>query len=71
MIQFPREKRIRFPGKADGTLRPESDRDGTIMLYACIMNGFLVKWSPSPADDGARVDRDQLLTEAISLLTDR
>ncbi len=57
-------------GKEDGTLRPELDRDGTIMLYACIMNGFLVKWSSAPAEDDARVDWDRLLTEAFSLMTD-
>lgn len=58
-------------GREDGTLRTGLDRDGTIMLYACLMNGFLVKWSSAPEEDNARVDWDQLLKEELSLLADK
>ena len=57
-------------GQEDGTLRASLNRDGTIMLYACLMNGLLVKWSSAPEEDDARVDWDRLLAEAVSLLAD-
>lgn len=54
---------------AEGTLRVSLDRRGAALLYACLMNGFLVKWE-SAGDADASVDWDELLRQEMSLLTD-
>ena len=56
-------------GLRERTLRPGLDRDHTVMLYACLMNGFLVKWISASEEDDARIDWDSLLCTEISLLT--
>lgn len=40
----------------------------SIMLYACMMTGFLFKWASSPEEDRQSVDWDKLLELEISSL---
>ena len=39
------------------------------MLYACLMNGFLLKWVSASPEDDARIDWDALLQAEMALLT--
>ncbi|MDO5377890.1 MAG: helix-turn-helix domain-containing protein [Clostridia bacterium] len=54
----------------EGSFRARLNREGYIMLYACMMNGFLLKWEGADEHDDAVIDWDELLREAISLLID-
>ena len=56
-------------GMASHTLRGGLDRNHTIMLYACLMNGFLLKWVSASRGDDARIDWDALLQAEMALLT--
>lgn len=54
----------------EGSFRAQLNREGYIMLYACLMNGFLLKWEGADAHDDAVIDWDDLLRQEISLLVD-
>lgn len=54
----------------EGSFRARLNREGYIMLYACLMNGFLLKWEGASEHDDAVIDWDELLREEISLLVD-
>ena len=56
-------------GLREHPLRAGLARDHTVMLYACLMNGFLVKWISASEEDDARIDWEALLCEEIALLT--
>lgn len=55
-------------GIEEGSLRAQLDRDGYIMLYACMMNGFLLKWEAADEQDDARIDWLHLLRQEIALM---
>lgn len=54
----------------EGSFRARLDTEGYIMLYACMMTGFLLKWEGADEHDDAVIDWDELLREEISLLID-
>lgn len=52
----------------EGVFRARLDRPGYIMLYACLMNGFLLKWEGADEHDDQLIDWDDLLRQEIALL---
>ena len=52
----------------EGSFRASLNREGYIMLYACLMNGFLLKWEGADAHDDEAIDWDDLLRQEIALL---
>lgn len=53
---------------AEGVLRPNTDHQETILLYACMMTGFLLKWVSSTGAESRTTDWNKLLAEEIRLL---
>ena len=53
---------------AEGCLPQRISLQTSIMLYACLMSGFLFKWASSPEADSKFVDWDMLLELEISSL---
>ena len=56
-------------GMERSIIRSRLDLEGNIMLFACLMSGFLVRWSSATEKDDAQIDWDALLDEEIQLLT--
>lgn len=54
----------------EGSFRAQMGREGYVMLYACLLNGFLVKWE-SAGEQEDWVDWDDLLRQEISLLVEK
>lgn len=55
-------------GMARGELRSTLSLEGNIMLFACLMSGFLVRWSAASEIDDRLIDWDALLENEIGLL---
>ena len=55
-------------GLDQGMIRTGLDMEGNIMLFACLISGFLVRWSSATEIDDARIDWDALLDAEIGLL---
>lgn len=55
-------------GLNQGTIRTGLDIEGNIMLFACLMSGFLVRWSSATEADDAHINWDALLDAEINLL---
>ncbi|HIS95037.1 MAG TPA: TetR/AcrR family transcriptional regulator [Candidatus Ventricola gallistercoris] len=53
---------------SEGVLRPKTDHQETILLYACMMTGFLLKWVSSSGEESRTTDWNKLLSEEIRLL---
>ena len=49
-------------------MRTDLDLHNSIMLYACLMSGFLVRWSSANEVDKECIDWDKLLETEIGLL---
>ena len=49
--------------------RHELDVNNHIMLFACLMTGFLVRWCSANSEDEQRIDWNELLRHEILLLT--
>ena len=58
-------------GLDQGMIQTGLDIEGNIMLFACLMSGFLVRWSSATEADDARIDWDALLDAEIGLLCTR
>lgn len=54
---------------AEGIFPPGTKQETLMMLYACLMNGFLFKWASASENDDAQIDWDALLEQEMSLLT--
>ena len=52
---------------SEGVFPPDTSAEKIILLYACLLNGFLVKWASAAPDD--HTDWEELLMMTISLLT--
>lgn len=52
----------------EGVLRPRTDCQETVLLYACLMTGFLLKWVSCPEEESRTIDWNRLLCEEIRLL---
>lgn len=52
----------------EGVFPENLSESAAIMLYACLMNGFLFKWASASAQDDECIDWDELLKIEISLL---
>lgn len=52
----------------EGSFRVTLDRPGYIMLYACMINGFLLKWEGADERDNLMIDWENLLRKEITLL---
>lgn len=52
----------------EGSFRADLDEAGYIMLYACLMNGFLLKWEGADEHDDRVIDWDELLHQEMALL---
>ena len=55
-------------GMERGEVRTNLDLHNNIMLYACLMSGFLVRWSSANESDNLCIDWDSLLEQEIGLL---
>ena len=54
----------------EGSFRARMSKEGYVLLYACLMNGFLFKWE-SASEQEDWVDWDDLLRQEISLLVSK
>ena len=57
--------------RSEGTLRADVDRDGAIMIYAMLMNGFLFKWVSASEQEEKKYDWEDLLRQEMALLVDK
>ena len=55
-------------GMERGEIRTDLDLHNNIMLFACLMSGFLVRWSSANEVDNGCIDWDILLKNEIGLL---
>lgn len=55
---------------AEGTFRARLSREGYVMLYSCLLNGFLIKWE-SASDQETWIDWEDLLRQEISLFVSK
>ena len=58
-------------GLDHGKIQTGLDLEGNIMLFACLMSGFLVRWSSATEADDARINWDALLDAERGLLCTR
>lgn len=61
--------RIIKDGIKTHAFRLELDVNNHIMLFACLMSGFLVRWCAANSEDEQRIDWNELLRHEILLLT--
>lgn len=54
--------------RQEGTLRPRTTQHETILLYASMMCGLLLKWVSTPEEESRTIDWYKLLDEEIRLL---
>ncbi len=58
-------------GMERGEMRTDLDLRNNIMLYACLMSGFLVRWSSANEADNTCIGWDTLLEQEIGLLAEQ